>query len=80
MQRIKNLVNQGDIYLGFQSMLTLHISVHPCDRDHGCEETCVKDKTPKKFHCSCTTPGTKLAADGIKCEESMYQCFFNGKP
>ena len=52
--------------------LTLHISVHPCDRDHGCEQTCTKDKTPKKFHCSCNKPDYELAADGKKCVEGMY--------
>ena len=48
--------------------LTLHISVHPCDRDHGCKQNCVKDNSAKKFHCTCKQPEFKLAANGKDCE------------
>ena len=74
-KKSKSLLVEGDIYSEFQNKLTLHISVHPCDRDHGCAQTCIKE-SGMKFRCSCNEPVYKLATDGKNCDAGIYQCSF----
>ena len=46
--------------------------VHPCDRNHGCEQKCIQDNTAKKFHCECKSPEFKLAGNGKNCTEGKF--------
>ena len=48
--------------------------VHPCDRDHGCQQQCIKDDSAEKFHCECKSPEYTLAADKKNCiEGNLHQ-------